>query len=561
MNNQSLANKYRPGVFADILGQEAAVKSLQGKLSESRLPRTMLFFGAHGSGKTTLARIVGKAVNCQHPKEDGNPCGKCESCRSIDAGISTDVIELDAASHNKVEDAEQIIRQASFLPAGKVKVIILDEFHMMTKEAQNKLLKVVEEPPEHVIFIFCTTEENRILPTILSRCNKFTFRGINDADILGNLKRICEAEGFDYEEDALKLIVKSADGHVRDSLSILEQLSYEKLTAQRVIDTLGIATHDQVFLLLQAVAVQDVKGIKTFLDDVFSFGNIQSFLKEVVYILCYLLTFNDKVEDGETEDFRQQVSSLAVYFTPERSLAFIKQLTRALQDNRGMGIEMATTLAFLSMVTEMKKEDRISALEAEIVHLKELLENASGISNNNDDARQVSGPVSTMEQMVMPSVEVDPEPKPMEQAVETSFIPTEVTWPEEIPFNDAGDGFEPIPTSEIGAVLGMEEATIADITPMQNLSAPVSTPVQEPSLTIPGGVIASEKGLPVSTEKSSASADNSFSIPGGVIVTSEATEERSEEVKEAPVTGGFSDAGFGNSFSGGLFGSTGVRFF
>ena len=171
MNNLSIANKHRPQVYEDVLGQEAVVQALKGKIKDGRLPRVSMYCGSHGSGKTTVARITAKVVNCLSPREDGNPCCQCESCKSIDSGVSPDVVELDAASHNKVEDAESIIRQSNFLPVNSLgkKVFILDEFHMMTKEAQNKLLKQVEEPPAHVMFIFCTTEENRVIPTILSR--------------------------------------------------------------------------------------------------------------------------------------------------------------------------------------------------------------------------------------------------------------------------------------------------------------------------------------------------------------------------------------------------------
>lgn len=555
MNNQSLANKYRPGVFADVLGQEAVVRSLQGKLLENRLPRTALFCGAHGSGKTTLARIAAKAVNCQHPKEDGNPCCECESCRSIDSGVSTDVIEMDAASHNKVEDAEQIVKQAAFLPTGKKKVIILDEFHMMTKEAQNKLLKVVEEPPAHVHFIFCTTEERRILPTILSRCNKFTFRGISSSDIFENLKKICDAEGFEYDEDALKLIVKSADGHVRDSLSVLEQLSYEKLTAERVAQTLGLASHEQVFTLLQSVVVEDVKGMLTFLEEIFSLGNIQAFLKEVVYVLCYLLTYDPQTQDGETEEFRQQIRSLKEHISSEKALAFIKIITQALKDNRGMGLELATRIAFLSMLSEVRKESRIAMLEEEIKLLKQQLLNPAAVAQPLEtqplEANVMANEVSMSMETSLPSMPELPEPKSVPSDTSTmGYDVPELPWPSEVPFDGVSglDGFEPIPATEVNSVIGVE--SLMGMPAQQDVSVPENTTRFE----IPGGVIASEEV--------SASAENTFSIPGGVIASEEQVEvQKDDTVKEAPVTGGFNDGGFGSSFSGGLFGPTGVSFF
>ncbi len=558
MNNssQSLANKYRPRVFDDVLGQVSAVKSLQGKLLENRLPQTSLFCGAHGAGKTTLARIVAKAVNCQNPKEDGNPCCKCESCRSIDAGVSTDVIEMDAASHNKVEDAEQIVKQAGFLPTGKKKVIILDEFHMMTKEAQNKLLKIVEEPPAHVIFIFCTTEERRILPTILSRCNKFTFRGISNTDILENLKKICVTEGFEYEEDALKLIVKSADGHVRDSLSVLEQLSYQKLTAERVAQTLGLASHEQVFTLLQSIVVEDMKGMLTFLEDIFSLGNVQAFLKEVVYILCYLLTYDPQVPDGETEEFRQQVGSLREYLAPEKALAFIKIITQALKDNRGMGLELATRIAFLSMLTEVKKDNRIAMLEEEVKKLKQQMGSSVVV------AKSVSPVNVSMDEKTenFVSETLSPETIPVMQEMPVSeetatFTVSEMPWPEEMDFDafsDTGgfaDGFMPIAEEEASQMPVMTDTSFKEIPKEEVVEK--STPVYETSagVAIPGGN--------VHPKQEEATSSVGFAIPGGNV---HPKEEKKEE-KEAPVMGGFNDAGFGNSFAGGLFGSTGASFF
>lgn len=556
-SNQSLANKYRPQVFADVLGQEAAVKSLQGKLREDRLPRASLFCGAHGSGKTTLARITAKALNCQHPKDDGNPCCQCESCRSIDAGVSTDVIEMDAASHNKVEDAEQIVKQAAFLPAGKKKVIILDEFHMMTKEAQNKLLKVVEEPPAHVYFIFCTTEEKRILPTILSRCNKFTFRGINDADILGNLKKICEAEGFEYEEDALKLIVKAADGHVRDSLSVLEQLSYEKLTADRVAQTLGLATHEQVFTTLQAVVVEDVKGMLTFLEEVFSLGNVQAFLKEVVYVLCYLLTYDAQAEDGETEEFRQQVLELSNHITPEKALAFIKIITQALRDNRGMGLDLATRIAFLSMLTEVRKEDRIAMLEEEVMSLKQQLQNPGAVLQSQ--SVPVSESVLTQPPTMVGNAVMEEVPMTTASQPQIPFTVSEMPWPEEINFtalSDA-DGFEPITDENMVNIPVMSEPQMSE---EHKPSAPSQDVSVNTGFAIPGGNVHTRQE---EVESKSSPVSAGFTIPGGNVHTKQEEISSKETVeKEAPVMGGFNDAGFGNSFTtGGLFGSTGASFF
>ncbi len=370
--NISLANKYRPRIFEDVLGQEPIVSALKGKLKSGKLPRTSMYCGAHGSGKTTLARIVAKAVNCENPI-DGNPCCKCDSCREIDSGLCHDVIEMDAASHNKVEDAENIIKQVEFIPRKKKKVVILDEMHMLTKEAQNKLLKVVEEPPEQVIFIFCTTEEEKVLPTILSRCNKFTFKAISTADILHNLRLICEKEQIEYEDDALKLIAKTAEGHVRDSISVLEQLSGEKVSAKRAQQALGVSNDEDIFFLLQAVLNEDYKQVDASLDEIMLKGNLQKFLKRVVEILCYLWSFDESLSDSETDEFRLSCKEMRRFLSADMCLKWIDIITKTLRDNRGLGLDLAVRFCFLSMLDARNEQSRIDQLEAKIDTLQKIL--------------------------------------------------------------------------------------------------------------------------------------------------------------------------------------------
>lgn len=541
MQNLSLSNKYRPKVYEDVIGQEAVVEAVRGKLKDGRFPRTSLFCGAHGTGKTTLARMVGKAVNCQNPAENGNPCCQCESCRNIDAGISSDVIELDAASHNKVEDAESIVKQAGFLPIGKKKIIILDEFHMMTKEAQNKLLKMVEEPPAHVMFIFCTTEEQKILSTILSRCNKFTFRGISDKDILENLKKICEKEQIEYEEDALKLIVKSADGHVRDSLSVLEQLSYEKLTAERVSKTLGLTTNEQIFHLLQAVVMQDMKETLSCVEEAISNGNLPSFLKSVVSVLCYICTFSKDVADTETAEFRENCEALKEHLPASLCIQYINIITGTLRDNRGLGLDLATRLCFLSILAEGEKEDKIAKLEAEVSTLRQQLSTFGTGTTPISVPQAVSGTVPIPEEETETiGVSMPDEWVPMDSYAINSEADMEVPSSGDVVINEI-----PFPEEEY-----LEPVVMPDTnSPMPVPAAPVATP-QEMMPPVSGGGAAS------------------FTIPGGNVhpkaeVKVEDTKPVAEERKEVPAMDGqfISDFdGFG-SFGGGLFGSKNARLF
>ena len=556
MNNLSLANKYRPRKFEDVLGQEPTVKALVGKIKEGRLPRTSLFCGAHGSGKTTLARIVAKAINCEGLlDENGNPCCKCESCQQIDAGVSSDVYELDAASHNKVEDVEKLIKKIDFLPVeGKKKVFIFDEFHMMTKEAQNKLLKIVEEPPAHVIFIFCTTEENRILPTILSRCNKFTFKSISDIDIYHNLKSISDKEGFEYEEDALKLITKAANGHVRDSLSVLEQLAYDKLTAVRVADTLGLATEDQIFVLLQAVILKDTAEVMTLLDEIVANRDMVSFLKQIVYILCYMITYNENREDTETADFRAQVSMLKERCSVQQSLNFVRIITSCLKDNRGMGLELAAKLSFLSMIVEMDKEDRVKILEQEVSCLQEKL---TQIQKLGIPATKESVAVSDKTETVLASV----------NAIPADAVPvvTDLPWPQELsPESMLDDDFKASTVAESGA---NDEGGVLPALPSQ-ASDDGFVPIDENSCI--DQMFEGNKGnenIPVesSADENAPKSISAFSLPGGNVHMKDEQDDSvstNNTAKEAPqLAGGFDDAGFGNAFSTNMFGSTGVSFF
>ncbi len=225
MAYQSLYRKWRPQTFSDIVGQEHITKTLQSEIVSGHVSHAYLFCGSRGTGKTTTAKVFSKAVNCENPV-DGNPCNKCRSCTGITNGSITDVFEIDAASHTGVDDIRTINTESSYLPSGvKYKIYIIDEVHMLSKSAFNALLKTLEEPPEHVIFILATTESDKILPTILSRCQRFDFRYISDAAMYGRLKTIADAEGFSIDDASLHLIINAAKGGLRDAVSMLDQCS------------------------------------------------------------------------------------------------------------------------------------------------------------------------------------------------------------------------------------------------------------------------------------------------------------------------------------------------
>ena len=246
--------KYRPMTFDDVVGQEHVVKTLRNAIESNRIANAYLFIGPRGIGKTTTSRIFAKALNCTSPN-GVEPCGKCVNCEEIARGASLDVTELDAASHNKVEDVKPIIEAVEFKPtSSRFKIFIIDECHMLSNAAWNALLKTLEEPPDYVRFIFATTEGDKVLPTIISRCQRFDLRKIQTNDIVSRLKFVCKQEKIDAEEDALLAIARGAEGGMRDALSSLDQLISFKGNKVTEADALGI------FGLVSRSALEDLAG-------------------------------------------------------------------------------------------------------------------------------------------------------------------------------------------------------------------------------------------------------------------------------------------------------------
>lgn len=247
------ARKYRPSSFDTVVGQHALTHTLKTAIMSQRLAHAYLFCGPRGVGKTTCARIFAKAINCEHLSADGEPCGECESCRAFNEQRSYNIIELDAASNNSVNDMRNIIDQVRVPPqVGRYRVFIIDEVHMLSPSAFNAFLKTLEEPPEYVIFILATTEKQKILPTILSRCQIYDFARIGVPDIVEQLQRICRNEGIEAEPAALNVIAQKADGAMRDALSIFDQITASSeghITYQSAIDNLNVLDYDYYFRL------------------------------------------------------------------------------------------------------------------------------------------------------------------------------------------------------------------------------------------------------------------------------------------------------------------------
>ncbi len=256
---QALYRKYRPKTFDDVVGQKSVTDTLKTQLSTGRLSHAYLFTGTRGTGKTSCAKILAKAVNCEHPRE-GNPCNACPSCRAIDSGGCMDVLEIDAASNNGVDNVRSLRDDAVYTPSEvRRRVYIIDEVHMLSIAAFNALLKIIEEPPEHLVFILATTEVHKIPATILSRCQRFSFKRLLPEDIEGRLLYVAAQERIALEPDAARVLARLADGAMRDALSLLDQCACTggKLDAGLVYERLGLAGNRQTAALLSAIAEQD----------------------------------------------------------------------------------------------------------------------------------------------------------------------------------------------------------------------------------------------------------------------------------------------------------------
>ena len=274
MSYTALYRKYRPQNFTDVKGQDAIVTTIRNQIENKRIGHAYLFCGTRGTGKTTIAKIFAKAVNCEHPR-NGSPCGECASCQAIASGNSMNVIEIDAASNNGVDNIREIREEVTYAPTeGNYRVYIIDEVHMLSDAAFNALLKIMEEPPEHLMFILATTEVHKILPTILSRCQRFSFRRIPPKIIAQRLEYVAKQEGIDLRPDGLELLSRLADGALRDGLSLLDQCAAPggAIDAAAVLDVLGLAGNLQTARIMESILKRDAQDALTQLDGLYNNG-------------------------------------------------------------------------------------------------------------------------------------------------------------------------------------------------------------------------------------------------------------------------------------------------
>lgn len=301
---QALYRKYRPQTFDDVVGQMAVTQTLKTQLLTDKMSHAYLFTGSRGTGKTSCAKILAKAVNCLNP-ENGNPCNRCSACRSIDEGSCMDVLEIDAASNNGVDNVRDLRDDAIYTPSQvKKRVYIIDEVHMLSISAFNALLKIIEEPPEHLLFILATTELHKVPATILSRCQRFSFRRISQEDIAARLQFVAYQENIDMDESAARVLARLADGGMRDGLSLLDQVASAttgELTADRVYTCLGIAGEQLCAEMMGYIGAHNTKSALELFNRLYTEGkDLTALLDELACLTRDLLIMKTAPNTGIT---------------------------------------------------------------------------------------------------------------------------------------------------------------------------------------------------------------------------------------------------------------------
>ena len=414
---QALYRKWRPMIFEDVVGQDHVSETLKTSIAAERIAHAYLFCGTRGTGKTSTAKIFSRAVNCENP-QDGEPCNECATCRGILDGSILDVYEMGAASNRGVENIREIRDEVIYTPAGcRYKVYIIDEVHMLTTEAFNALLKTLEEPPSHALFILATTEPNRIPPTVLSRCQRFDFRRIGIDDIAGRLNKIIQAENIGATPDAVELIAELGDGSMRDALSVLEQCAafgIESLTTQKVAEIVGIADPNILFETAEAISKDDTGAALTLVKKHLNQGKeAQIFIDELTTHFRNLLICKAAENSAEllekSEDAANKYKEQANLFSTERLLYSIKLLSESIaQAKWTANPEIITETTIVKLCTPSLGAEK-EALLARIEKLESMLKNGA-VSVGTETVQKAAAKVEKKED-VPPWKEEEPTPK------------------------------------------------------------------------------------------------------------------------------------------------------
>ncbi|MBR4067328.1 MAG: DNA polymerase III subunit gamma/tau [Clostridia bacterium] len=394
MAYQALYRRWRPTTFSQVLGQTAAVKALRNQIEAGRIAHAYLFCGCRGTGKTTMAKLMSRAINCMNPTQ-GDPCGECDVCRAIMNETTMDVVELDAASNNSVENVRELLEQVRY-PAqlGRYKVYIIDEVHMLSTAAFNALLKTLEEPPEHVVFILATTEPQKLPATILSRVQRYDFGRIPTGLMVERMHLALSEMGITAEEEALQMVARAAEGAMRDAFSILDMCvagaEAGSITAAQVRDVLGTSDKDFLFAFADALAASDAGGVMRKVDELMRSGREpQVFLREMSSHIRALLTVKAVAQDAAsildvTDEDEKRYRRQAEQFSDARLLRILDGFVKAEGELRfastpRIGLESAALRACQPITGESSEAllERIGELEAQLTQLQSKLDSGA----------------------------------------------------------------------------------------------------------------------------------------------------------------------------------------
>ena len=384
MNYQALYRKYRPQVFDDVKGQEVIVRTLRNQVRTGRVAHAYLFCGSRGTGKTTCAKIMAKAINCENPV-DGNPCTECAACRAIQAGTSMNVIEMDAASQRGIDNFRQIISEIAYPPTeGRYKVYIIDEVHMLTSEAFNAFLKTLEEPPEYAVFILATTDPQRLLPTVLSRCQRYDFRRIPTKIIEDRLKEVLDTEGIEAEYEAVHTIARRSEGGMRDALSIADQCASffpgEVLTYDHVLEVLGTVDTDVYRKMMRFAVRGNAASLIGLLDELLMDGrDVRQIASDFTCYLRDLLIFKASGGSSETDSLVEEdrvilledasgVDELQIMYYIE----VLSELSWSLRST--MNTRVLAEIALINLCRPQTRKELRGSVEARLTRIETQLE-------------------------------------------------------------------------------------------------------------------------------------------------------------------------------------------
>ena len=398
---QALYRVWRPKTFSDMVGQEAIVRTLRNQVKTGRIAHAYLFCGSRGTGKTSAAKIMARAVNCLNP-QNGDPCGECESCRIIESDTSFDVYEMDAASNSRVEEIREMLEKVDYPPQfGKYKVYIIDEVHALSPASFNVLLKTLEEPPEYMVFILATTEPQKLPATILSRCQRFDFGRFSEQQIVGHLENVVRQSGGQAEPEALALIARAAEGGMRDALSILDMCmgAGEQVTQEGVRAALGAADQTFLFSFADALARQDGARALELIEELMRSGrDVQVFFKDFAAHLRLLMTVKlcrkEETAPGMSKENAQRYAQQAALFSSPRLLRVMEDCMRAEGDTRWAASAQSVLEIFALRACDRPQEgdeqallERIGELEMRLAELEK-----NGVRAAAPEKRQPAAP-------------------------------------------------------------------------------------------------------------------------------------------------------------------------